>query len=391
MIMSKKQISIIILLCFFLLISPFTWIATTNVVLDKALYPPIEDDFKYRIAYVETEPWLEYPENFVAILKGLEHFGWIDDLEGLPYVEGQYESDAIWAWLVANPSPYLEFIEDAHYTLSLMGDEPEEIILKRLEERNDIDLIICMGTSAGQILKSDRHSVPIAVFASTNAYESGIVNAIEYSKVPNVWAHMDPDRYQRQFAVFHDIFKFEKMGLVYEDSEIGLIYAAMDDAQIIAKRQGFEIIAHPVKEPENDADIERYYNDLIAIHEQLASEVDAMYLTMAPIENSRLAEILSPFYEADIPVFSQLGSPEVRAGALLSIAQADGELQGQFFAETIIKILKGTPAEDLMQLFQGSPHIAINLEVAELIAYQPLFEILLVADLIFTEIAVGEE
>jgi len=59
------------------------------------------------------------------------------------------------------------------------------------------------------------------VFSTSNAVQVGIVNSNDYSGRDQVWAHMDPDRYRQQIEVFHDIFAFKKLGMVYEDSVSG--------------------------------------------------------------------------------------------------------------------------------------------------------------------------
>lgn len=352
-----------------------------------ALTPSDNKGHKYRLAYCETEPFTNYAGTFYGLIKGLEKLGWIHNIEGLEYSQGQSDTKVMWNWLASHDvSPYLEFISDAHYTLSLMeGEQPEAAVIKRLQNQN-IDLLIGMGTRAGKAVANDQHQVPVAVFSTSNAVRSGIIKSENDSGNKHIWAHMDPRLYQRQITVFHDIFGFKKMGMVYEDSSMGKIYAAVDDAQQVVAKQDFKVVAYPIKEPANDDDRERYYADLLEIHQKLAGEVDAMYLTMAPIESSRLPQLLAPFYARKIPVFSQLGTEEVQSGALISVARADFNGIGQFGAENIVRLLKGKSARELPQVFENVPHIALNLEIARKIGFKPPFEILLVADEVFQQV-----
>ncbi|MGI5912275.1 MAG: ABC transporter substrate-binding protein [Syntrophomonadaceae bacterium] len=374
----------ILVLFFLLLAQP---LMAVNGVKDKQQIDNRLTERKYRIAYCETEPWVNYAGTLYALVKAFENKGWITNTAGLSYQEGQLDTAGMWEWL-AQPdiSPYLEFVKDAHFTLSTMSEAQKEAMLTRLEKQDDIDLVITMGTTAGLLLAGDRLSVPIMVFSTSNAVRSGIIDSEQDSGSNRVWAHMDARVYRRQMAVFYDIFQFKRMGMVYEDSEIGRVYAAVDDAENLAEELGFEITALPVVEPVNADDQERYYQDLLTLHRQLAQEVDAMYLTMAPIEPARLAELLEPFYENKIPVFSQLGTEEVMAGALLSVARADFSGVGEFGASNMIQILQGTSPRELPQVFENVPHIALNLEVARRIGYKVPFEILLVADEIYQSI-----
>lgn len=354
------------------------------------LDPSDNQGHKFRLAYCETEPFTNYAGTFYGLLKGLEKLGWISNIEGLEYIQGQSDTKAMWNWLATHDvSPYLEFVGDAHFTLSLMeGEQPETMVIQRLQNQ-DIDLIIGMGTRAGKAVANDQHQVPVAVFSTSNAVRSGIIKEENDSGNPHVWAHMDSRLYQRQISVFHDIFQFKKMGMVYENSSLGRIYAAVDDAHYVLAEQGAKVVTYPIQEPVDADDRERYYADLLRIHQKLANEVDAMYLTMAPIESARLPQLLEPFYAKKIPVFSQLGTEEVQCGALISVARADFSGIGQFGAENIIYLLKGKSARELPQVFENVPHIALNLEIAKRIGFKPPFEILLVADEIFQRVDTG--
>lgn len=374
----------ILVLFFLLLAQPLT---AVNEVNEKQAAENQLTARKYRIAYCETEPWVNYAGTLYGLVKALENTGWITNTDGLVYKEGQLDTGNMWEWL-SNPdvSSQLEFVRDGHYTLSSMSEGEKEAMLARLAQQEDIDLVITMGTAAGVLLTDDRHSVPVMVFSTSNAVRSGIIESEQDSGSDHVWAHMDARVYKRQMTVFHDLFHFERMGMVYENSSLGRVYAAVDDADDLAREMGFKITALPVVEPVNEDDQERYYNDLLTLHRQLAKEVDAMYLTMGPIDPARLAELLQPFYEKKIPVFSQLGTEEVMAGALISVARADFSGVGNFGADNMIKILQGTSPRQLPQVFENVPHIALNLEVARKIGYQPPFEILLVADEIYQSI-----
>jgi len=290
----------------------------------------------------------------------------------------------MWDWLASHDvSPYLEFVGDAHYTLSEMDADAGDKITQRLNEQKDIDLVIVMGTKAGLSIANGRHNVPVTVFSTSNAFRSGIVNSVETSGRERVWAHMDPELYQRQIQVFHDVFQFKKVGMIHEQSDVGKVLAAVADVEKVGKERGFEVVTRPIKEPVDASDNERYLRDMVAIHEELAQQVDAYYLYMSMLTPDQLPQVLKPFYDRKIPVFSQLGSEEVAGGALISVARADFSGIGSFGAETIVRILNGESANSLPQVFQNTPHIALNLDTAKKVGYRPSFEILLVADEIY--------
>lgn len=375
---------------------------------DINLKPNTNEGKKWRIGYCESEPYFNYSATFHSIVIGLEELGWIsvnEDMsykvsnensngviwkklttkDEMPYMEE--DSHNIWEWLTSQDvGPYIEFVEDAYYSLGEHNKEEEEKIIKRLKEEKDIDLMIIMGTYAGKVLANDKHSIPTMVFSSSNAVRSGIIISDTDSGLDHIWAHMDLDRYRRQIEVFHDIFKFKKLGLVYEDSPNGRIYAALSDLDDLSEKLGFQIISYTVDEAREDSDNERYHKEVLEAYQKLAGEVDAMYLTAGTRDINKLSQLLEPFYQKGIPVFSQMGSMEVKYGALLSLYRASYMGIGRFGANNIADVLKGKKPRELVQNYGDTPSIVLNMKVANKIGYKPPFQILLSADEIFQEI-----
>lgn len=287
----------------------------------------------------------------------------------------------MWAWLAAHDiGPFIEFVPDAHY--SFIDDEEgiEQQINNRLTNEQDLDLMIVLGTLAGTKVATEKHQTPTLVFSSSNAVGSGIIKSVEDSGYDHTWAHMDPDRYVRQVEVFHDIFNFKTLGMVYENSELGKIYAAVDDVEGFALERGFVIERKFVNEPKSQEEFDQYYREIKAANIELASKVDAMFITLGPWDVKMLPELLQPFIDKKIPIFSQLGPEEVKHGALLSLARPNFDGVGLFGADTIAKVLNGTSPRELPQVYGDTPSIVLNLEVADLIGYQIPFDILLAAD-----------
>ncbi|KJS23089.1 MAG: hypothetical protein VR72_02640 [Clostridiaceae bacterium BRH_c20a] len=337
---------------------------------------------KWRIGYCESQPYFEFAGILHGLVNGLENMGWLENTSELPFIPFQEDTSSMWQWLSSNDlGPYIEFVEDAHYDLSVdSGDE----IIKRLQEDNDIDLMIVNGTLAGLTLANDKHSIPSLVFGTSNAVKSGIIKSEDDSGINHIWAHVDPGIFIRQVEVFYDIFHFKKLGILYINDSFRKAFAAVDDVESVALDKGFELIHH--HKVYNPDDLEGYLRDVLEAHKKLSQEVDAMYVTNGAWQISRVYELLEPFYEKKIPVFSQVGSGEVKHGALMSLARANFSGIGSFGAQTIAAVFNGTPPRNLKQHYEDAPSIAINLEVAKAIDYKPPFEILLVADEIYLEI-----
>ncbi len=346
-----------------------------------------ESQAQWRVGYVEGEPFVNFAGTFYYLLKGLQQVGWLENIDQLPFRTGQEDTYSIWQWLVENDTgPYIKFVSDAHYSLSDPGVASEDIH-GRLE-RGDLDLLIVMGTRAGREMSKEDYPVPVLVFSTSNAVQAGIIKSELDSGRDNLWAHMDIGRFRRQIEVFYDIFQFQRLGMLYEDSDIGRVFAAVSDVEQLALEKDFLIYTEYVNnlDTSDPLDRERYYEEILAAHKRLAQQVDAMYITVGNWEPEYLPILLEPFYANNIPVFSQQGSNEVRHGALLSLYRADFSGIGRFGALTIVRVLQGKSPRSLTQIHGDTPSIVINLKVAELIGYRVPFEILLVADEIFLDI-----
>lgn len=121
--------------------------------------------------------------------------------------------------------------------------------------------------------------------------------------------------------------------------------------------------------------------------ELIDKKVEAIYITQQNgVNNETLPDLVKIANENHIPTFSQAGSAEVKAGLLLSLSQAGFKYVGNFEAQTIAQVLNGAKPNQLKQLFEEPPKVAINLKTAEIIGFDPPIVMLGAADEIFHEI-----
>ncbi len=355
---------------------------SSGFAADKKPYsasPPAHISKKWRIGYYEGGPYHNYPKTLIAIVQNLAGLGWIEPLT-IPVQENDKDTDKLWAWLAANiRSRYIEFKTDAYYSYNWDKDRREktkQLVLNRLKEHRDIDLLIAMGTNAGQDLANNEHSVPIIVCSASDAVRAKIIRSAEDSGHDHVHAHADPTRYIRQLRAFHDIFKFKKLGVAFQDTESGKSYAAIQDIQIVARERNFEIIqCHTLPgavSSESQAAV-------IKCAQELAPKIDAFYLTQqAGVNKETLPKIVAAMNDSKIPTFSQAGPAEVKLGILLSVATPDFKGMGRFHADIIAKIINGAKPRDLNQIFELPVKSAFNAETGKKIGLKPeLYDLLL--------------
>ncbi len=346
---------------------------------------------RWRIAYAETRPFANYSATLFSLLNALHKMGWLSTNKDIPYTKGQTDTRIIWKWLSSlQNEKYLSFHEEDFFTFEGLKSEDFEIkskeVISQLNKKNHVDLILVMGTEAAQNLATNEHSVPVVAMSISNAVQSEIVKGPQFSGIKHVWAHMDPYRYKRQIDIFHDIFKFKKLGVVFDDDRAGRSYAAIDDIFETAKSKNFAVIteniAQPQKYPKGSTE---FSQDLRYAYQKLSTKVDAVYVGLfIGSKPSDLKFALTPLTERKIPVFAQQ-SNDVNNGALMSLARLNFNGVGAFNARAVVQILKGSQPGNISQIYENSPNIIINLDIARKIGYKPKFELLLGADEIIQE------
>ncbi len=383
----KVKSKLHILLCLGLLLS---W-AGAGVAGEQEFKvdPVLNDGKKWRIGYYEGGAYINYQKQLTETVKGLMQLGWLETAE-LPKQTGE-ATDTLWQWLSTEAkSDYIEFVGDAHYSAFWENDKRSKVedeIVSRLNHQKDIDLMIAMGTWAGKGLANYRHRVNTLVFSTSNPISSGIIKSVEDSGFDHVHVRVDPKRNERQLLVFHEMIGFRKLGVIYEDSIAGRSYAAIDTIEALSKSHDFEVVRCHTQSDTSDTELAE--QGVIKCFEKLVEEADAIYVTQQGGVNSRsiptLVEIAN---RHKIPTFSQSGAREVKYGILASLSRAGYKYVGRFHAETIAKVLNGALPNQLNQLFEEPPKIALNLKTAEIIGFDPPIVLLGATDEFFDEIIV---
>jgi len=198
---------------------------------------------RWRVAYYEGGPYLAYKHTLIALVKGLTELGWI----GREGAEGYSQEGAreIWGQLATRPmGDYIQFVEDAFYSADWSPEDRKRIaaaVIDRFNRRKDIDLVIAMGTWAGQDLAKPLHTVPTVVMSTSDPLGSGIIRSADDSGQDHVHARIEPRYHERQLRLFHDTVGFKTLGVIYEDTVAGRSYAAMDTVETLSGAIGFGV------------------------------------------------------------------------------------------------------------------------------------------------------
>lgn len=343
------------------------------------------DGGRWRLAYLQGGDYADYPVILAAIVQGLATLGWIAPPE-LPDPH-THTSRELWTYLTEHGgSDYIEFVADAYYTAgNFDADERpgvRQALEARLRQADDIDLMIAMGTWAGQDMANMATTVPTIVASTSDPIASNIIKSAADSGHDHIHAKVEPDRYERQVQLFHDIVGYQTLGIVYEDSAEGRTFGGVTAVEAMADKLGFTVRA--CHAPFNNVEPEQAQEGAVQCYRQLAPKVDAVYLTVhRGVTSDSLPKIVQALLDAQVPSFSMLGSAEVKRGILMSMAQADYIPVGLFHAEVIARIFHGALPRELSQIWVSPAEIAINLKTAEIIGFDPPIDILLASDEVY--------
>ncbi|BBB27613.1 ABC transporter substrate-binding protein [Amphritea japonica] len=364
--------------------------ALGEAYVDKGVFstkPVMNGDQRWRIGYFEGGEYIDYQKILIETVKGLMQTGWIDKAE-IPDQEGE-QTALLWQWLQDEvKSEFVEFVDGAHYSAQwheAQRDRMAEGIIARLNNENDIDLMIAMGTWAGKALSSDRHDTPTMVLSASDPLAAGIIKSVEDSGFEHIHATLDPNRYERQVRVFHDIVNFKTLGVAYEDSDNGRSYAALDVIENLSQERGFKVARCFTLSDITDTG--KAEESVIKCFKKLAPKVDAIYVTVqGGVTGKSIGQLVDIANKHRVPTFSQSGSEEVSKGLLLSLSQAGFRYVGEFHASTFAKVFNGALPNQLTQLFEEPPRMAVNLKTAEVVGFNPPLLLLGAADEVYRDI-----
>ncbi|MCF8067109.1 MAG: ABC transporter substrate-binding protein [Desulfobacterales bacterium] len=364
----------------------FLLVFLTDAVAAKTS-PTLNNGKKWRIGYYEGGPWPDYQETLIETMKSLADLGWIKKFE-LPALQNTDDAEILWSWLSHNvKSSYLDFVEDAFWSSSWEDGLREKNRRECLDYLCDkkIDLILALGTWAGLDLANNSHSVPTIVMSTSDPITAGIIKSAENSGFDHVIAECDPTRYRRQIRLFHDIIRFARLGIIYEDTTDGRAYSNLEDLRIVAKERGFEL--HECIAPDMNISEDEAVRAYVACAEKLAPDIDAFYFAAhrgADPENISIP--LAVLSRYNVRTWSNWGITHVRNGVLLSVGRENFKLPGRFYAESIVQIFNGVKPGDLNQVLKEELTLAINLETARRIGYNPPVNLMKITGIVYDKI-----
>ena len=261
-----------------------------------------------------------------------------------------------------------------------------EEIAEKIMARDDVDLIMSMGTAATKaFISKNNNRTPIVGIAISDPFRSGIITSRTESGIDNLTLLYIINGWLHVFDSAYEIVGFTKIGLIYEDTPNGRTYANLEDAIEAGRTLGFEVVEYPfydVKLP--------YESCLKGVDYLISKGVDALFLSDIECFDKNIVDakaIIETANAKKIATITNLGDLHVEAGALISVSSISPNAIRKFYGERIRQILENNakPAE-LGINTEFSPEIIINLETVQKIGLDVSMPVLLSADKIYDKL-----
>lgn len=276
----------------------------------------------------------------------------------------------VWNALTKAQSSRFAFAEDGYFDIAAgdfaaLSDAEKGALLAQRMEAAGIDLMLTMGTMAGQMVR-DCSDIPYMNFIASDPVQSGITGDVEFSGSDRAWAHVNIGVEEKALDVMGDIFAPKSLGIVYNaDDPEAYIYSGAASVDAFAEANGLEVIKAFVSDSfENtEAAYRAYRENLLNAHEALAeSGIDLYILTTSYLTPEDFYPTLLPFMEKGIPVFSLNSTEDVRFGALAAVEMFDYKNIGRFGADCMLQYQDGESLSRLPQVFETAPFLVLNID-----------------------------
>ena len=340
-------VTLIIIVCLTFIIS-WTWEGES---LSRGEFQPcLNNGRKWKIGYLQSGTLKRYDLSLRHFIDQMAGLGWLEPVDWSKLPKNAKATDS-WNYLADNmESEYLQIDKEncwSHDWSLTKRRENKKKVLATLN-RKEINLMLTMGTWAGQDLANRLHSTP------TMYLESYFPIAKKLYKNTQIPEHLYLPRYPefllRQVRLFRKITKFKTLGVVYVASSEGRHRAGLEVLKHLSQQEKFKLITVrilPRKEFKSGKLLEEY----IEAHEKLASKIDAMWVTTGFVNSpDTAAKVLAPFFKYKVPTWYPHGQQGVVHGVLFGVISCPKKW-AKYHARAAAKILNGSkPVEQVVDM-----------------------------------------
>jgi len=293
----------------------------------------------FRVAVLEAGPNWVHDKMLEALKQSLKTKGWGDRIE--------FPDDArkIGAW-------------------SPGGRTATPFLAAKLMHREDIDLIIGMGTEATlALLANNNGKTPVIAMTLSDPVGAGVVKSEKDSGVANLTTCIVPNKWVSMLRLFYDVVHFKKLGVMYQDTKPGRTYTSLEDARDVAREKGAALLEYGRLEAGADAK-----QCLKGLDWLIGQGMDAFFIPDVPCFDWTVSDprpLFDRLAKGKVATFARSGLPLVQLGALMGSCSFDMNPLGGFHAQQMVAIFQGAVPRKLSMLMKDDLGLSLNLETAK--------------------------
>lgn len=247
------------------------------------------------------------------------------------------------------------YTEGDNLTVDFQNAEGDLNLLSTISQQvvsQEPDLIFAVTTPVAQAIQNATDTIPIIMAGVTDPLAANIVDDIEQPG-GNITGASDKVSHESQFELIQGIMpELATIGLIYTTSEDNS-ENEMKEAQAVAEALGYEVRLEGISSA----------LDIPMVAENLAQEVDAIYVGSDNTIASSIGNLLDITDQAGIPVFATVDNFVIE-GALSAVAINQKDT-GLLAAREAVKVLDGANPGDLPIAYLEDLQKLVNYEAAE--------------------------
>jgi ABC-type uncharacterized transport system substrate-binding protein len=385
--MKKKFLFIAFLLLIFFIV--YLIFSAKDEDISEKCPPCLNNGHKWVIGYFQSGSSRIHNASLKNFINRLAAKGWLEPLNW-KMLPKHASAEDIWLFLARKmKSKYLS-IQTEHFWCSDWNLSRRKIVRSQVLavlQGNQINLMLAMGTWAGQDLANNQHSTPTLCMESSFPIKKLFEDD---EKVPeHIHVLEDPNFLLRQVRLFRKITKFKTLGVVYVASSEGRSRASLKLLKQFSEEDNFKLF--PVRIlPSEKLKSQKVLNSYIKAYMKMAPHIDAIWLTSDFMDNPKTAQLLlKPLFTYKIPSWYPYGTDGVRNGAVFGVVH-DPRQRAEHYADMAAKIFNGVKPGPEDYYLSSDSYLVINYAAAKKVGLKIPKTLISVAKESYLSINTGE-
>ena len=279
----------------------------------------------------------------------------------------------------------LRFLKDGHYNYEFTPEKRQpvlESLLKRIREKQDVDLILVFGTETSLDIAKHIKDIPIMSLSSTDPVTTGVVASAEDSGQDNLHALVTKDYFRRQVDNLLAIRHCQHLGFITAEQRVGK--SGLGEIRAACEELGVTFHGKTYVEAEGNEEAKKFPGFMTALLSLLDEGVDVVIFPWFPCTEEQFDEVLALLVKRGVWSYAIGGPQFVAHGFLLGVGEENFTSYGLFEADVLRRILDNELPREISQVFVQQNRLSLNLRTAMQMGWRVPFGLLVSVEEVYT-------